>query len=214
METNSSQTRVFLLRHAETANPHVFHGAESDVGLSDKGRRQADAVAAYLAAKKPDVVVASAMQRAQDTARVIARACGLDAQTEPDLHERRVGSLSGMPTNQADGVWPQTARRWMAGETAYAPPGAESFDDIRARVLPVWERIARTHARQTVVVVAHGIVCKVLLLSILPGHSVADWSRLGPIPNVAITELVQRGGAWQMISPPKQPAALRERDLA
>ena len=38
-------TRVLLLRHAETATPHLFHGAESDVGLSERGRRQADAVA-------------------------------------------------------------------------------------------------------------------------------------------------------------------------
>ena len=70
-------TRVYLLRHAETANPYVFHGAESDVGLSDKGRRQADAIAPYLAAKLPDVVVSSNMLRARATALPIARASGL-----------------------------------------------------------------------------------------------------------------------------------------
>src|SRR5437879_1069482 len=32
-------TRVWLLRHAETANPAVFHAAESDVGLSARGQR-------------------------------------------------------------------------------------------------------------------------------------------------------------------------------
>ena len=51
--------RFFLLRHAETADPLVFHGAESDVGLSERGRRQAGAVAPLLAAESPGVLVLS-----------------------------------------------------------------------------------------------------------------------------------------------------------
>jgi broad specificity phosphatase PhoE len=189
-------TRVFLLRHAESANPDVFHGAESDVGLSERGRRQAEAVAPLLAAEHPDLVVSSAMRRALDTASPAARACGLTVWVEPDLHERRVGALSGTPF-RADGVWPQTLRRWMAGDTAYAPPGAESFDAIRDRVLPVWERLTETHAGRTVVIVAHGVVCKVLLLSVLPGLTPAAWERLGPFRNVAVSELAWGVTGWR-----------------
>src|ERR1700730_11392814 len=161
--------KVFLLRHAETANPYVFHGAESDVGRRQKGQRQAEAIAPYFAAKLPDVVVSSNMRRARETALPIARACGLPLAIEPELHERRVGALSGTPHSSSEGVWPETVRRWTAGETSYAPDGAESFDDIRGRVLPVWERLMQEHAGRTLVIVAHGIVCKVLLLSLLPG---------------------------------------------
>jgi broad specificity phosphatase PhoE len=136
------------------------------------------------------------MRRALDTAALIGRACGLTVRVEPDLHERRVGALSGTPF-RADGVWPQTLRRWVAGDTGYAPPGAESFDAIRARVLPVWERLTEGHAGQTLVIVAHGVVCKVLLLSVLPGRTAADWERLGPFRNVAISDLVRAGATWQ-----------------
>src|SRR5262249_6084606 len=101
-------TRVFLLRHAETANPLIFHGAESNVGLSERGRGQAEAIAPVLAAQAPDVVVSSAMRRAIETAMPIARACGLELRIEPELHERRVGALSGTPTRQRDGLWPET----------------------------------------------------------------------------------------------------------
>ncbi len=38
-------TRVLLLRHAETAAPDRFHGAESDIGLGARGFLQAEAVA-------------------------------------------------------------------------------------------------------------------------------------------------------------------------
>src|SRR5262249_21967577 len=152
-------TRVFVLRHAESADPTVFHGAESDVGLSERGRRQAEAVAPLLAAHNPAALISSAMRRARETATPIAAACGLPNLLEPPLHERRVGALSGPPFGASEGVWPDTLRRWMAGETSFAPPGAESFDDIRARVLPVWERLTHTHRDRCLVVVAHGVVC-------------------------------------------------------
>src|SRR4051794_13712403 len=105
-------TRVYLLRHAESANPLVFHGAESDVALSERGRRQAEAVAPVLAACNPEVVISSAMRRAVDTAAPIARACGVPQLLEPLLHERQVGGLSGVSTHDNGGVWPETLRRW------------------------------------------------------------------------------------------------------
>ena len=50
---------------------------------------------------------------------------------------------------------------------------------------------------QTIVIVADGVVCKVLLCTLLPGYAVSDWNRIGPIHNVAISELIrekERGG--------------------
>ena len=109
-------TRVLLLRHAESADPTIFHGAESDVGLSERGRRQAEAVAPLIARFVPTQIVSSAMRRvplhlAQPIRGMV---CGLTVQVEPLLHERRVGALTGTPTSGTDGVWPDTLRRWIA----------------------------------------------------------------------------------------------------
>jgi len=194
-------TRIFLLRHAESADPTVFHGAESDIGLSERGVRQAAEVAAYLATRRPDRVISSAMRRARETAAPIAQACGVPHLIEPGLHERKVGAMSGKPRGTGEDAWPETLRRWQAGETNYASDGAESYDAMCHRLLPIWERIVRTYAEQTTVVVAHGVVCKVLLLNILPGLSIADWQRLGPIANVVVMELIQSGdGPWQLLT--------------
>jgi probable phosphoglycerate mutase len=192
-------TRVLLLRHAESADPTIFHGAESDIDLSERGRRQADAVAGVIAAYQPRRLISSNMLRARATAAPIAQACNLTVQIEPDLHERRVGALGGTPTRLREGVWPQTLRRWLAGDTGYAPEGAESFDQIRDRVLPVWQRVTAEADEQPLVIIAHGGVCKVLLLTLLPGYSIADWLRLGPIHNVAITEFLRTGDGWRAL---------------
>ncbi len=201
-------TRVLLLRHAESADPAVFHGAESDVGLSERGLRQAEAIAPVLAAETPGVVVSSAMRRAVATAAPIARAAGVPHRIEPDLHERRVGALGGTPTGLGDGVWPDTLRRWTAGDTGHAPAGAESFDAIRRRVVPVWQRLTAEWDGHTLVIVAHGVINRVLLLSLLPGFTVADWHRVRT-SNVGVNELVRDADAWRAVRLDDVPAAAR-----
>jgi broad specificity phosphatase PhoE len=201
-------TRVWLLRHAETANPTVFHGAESDIGLSDRGRRQVQQLAPWIARLKPQAIVSSAMLRPRLTAEPIAAACGLSLHLEPQLHERRVGALAGAPFQTGNGLWVRTLQRWMMGDTAYAPPGAESFDDIRGRVLPVWQRLTTDHAGRSFIVVAHGVVCKVLLMSLGTGLTPADWKRIGPIHNLALHELMNFGTGWKLVPFNEMPPVL------
>jgi len=190
-------TRVLLMRHAQTAAPDVFHGFESDVDLSELGYRQADAVAPVVAAWRPDVLICSAMRRARLTAEPIARACRIPPQTEPDLHERKVGALVGQPAQPELGIWPDTLQRWIDGDTGYAPEGSESFDQIRDRVLPVWQRLMQTHHGQKIAIVCHGIVCRVLTITLIPSLTLADWKRLGRIHNMSMSEFVEDGSSWR-----------------
>jgi broad specificity phosphatase PhoE len=200
---------VFLLRHAETTVPTVFHGFESDVDLSAKGVRQAEAIAAVLAAEEPELVVSSMMRRARRTAEIIARVCGIPHDMERDLHERKVGILSGQPFAD-NGIWAETSRRWSAGETAYAHEGAESLDELRQRLVPAWERVVNRHEGRRLVVVAHGIVCRVLLMNLIAGRS---WSSIGAIRNVAIHELRSDQSRWSLARFGWLPADFAERGL-
>ena len=192
-------TRVLLVRHAETARPEVYHGYESDADLGPRGQRQATALAPVIAALKPAVLVSSGMRRARRTADAISQATHLSIQIEPLLHERKVGDLQGKPIRGDLGVWPETLARWVAGETWYSPPGAESFDQIHNRVLPVWERVTLENQGKTIVIVAHGIVIRVILVSTLEGYNSAAWQRLGRLPNASITEVVGSGKSWQAV---------------
>jgi len=207
--TRKLATTIWLARHAETSAPTMFHGAESDIDLGEHGKRQAAAVTTWFAERTPTAVVSSAMIRARDTAAPIAAACGLPHLIEPQLHERKVGPLSGRPRAEADSIWDETIARWLTGETSYAFPGMESFDALRDRVLPAFERVATAHPGGRVVLVCHGVVCKVLLLTLLHGKSSADWLSLGRIPNLAVSELVPDGDKWRanellLVPPPVQ----------
>ncbi len=209
-------TRVFLLRHAQTDRPDVFHGYESDAGLSDLGYRQAAAIAPIIASLKPDCIWSSGMRRARLTAEPIALACGLPLHIEPELHERKVGILVGTPNSGEIGIWPATLKEWISGNTRAAQQDAESFDAIRDRVLPAWHRIMQGLDGRSVAIVAHGIVIRVLLLSLLEGYSVADWEKVGRIQNVSISEIIGSGENWKPVRigevPPEVQALSKQRE--
>jgi broad specificity phosphatase PhoE len=191
--------RILLLRHAETSAPDRFHGAESDVGLGDRGRRQVEAVAAALAAESPHAVISSAMRRALDTAAPIARACGLAVRVEPRLHERKMGPLSGLSRDEGLAFYAEAKRRWRAGELDYTHPGGESFAAIRDRAVPVFRSLALEHLGQTVVVIAHGVVIRVLLTTLLADVTPADFDCFA-IDNTGVNDLRFRDGRWEAVA--------------
>jgi probable phosphoglycerate mutase len=188
-------TRVLLLRHAETAAPDRFHGAESDVDLGDRGRRQAEAVAPVLAAMAPAALYCSAMARARQTARPIGSACGLEPVTVPELHERRMGPLSGRAIDEVRDLYHRSRDRWKLGDLGATHEGGESYAQIRDRVVPAFTALAHRHPGETIVVVAHGVVIRVLLCSLLEGYGPEDFDRFG-IDFLAVNDLRFDGVLW------------------
>jgi broad specificity phosphatase PhoE len=81
-------TVVHLMRHGEVANPDgVLYGRLAGYHLSEVGRQMADRVAEHLATRDVTHVVASPLERAQETAMPIAKAHGLDVATDGRLIE-------------------------------------------------------------------------------------------------------------------------------
>ena len=191
-------TRVLLLRHAETAAPDRFHGAESDVGLGPRGLEQAEAVAPLIGGARPVAVYSSAMLRARQTAQPIARACGLDPVAVPELHERRMGALSGVPIVDGRDAYLAAMARWKAGDLDAAHEGGESYAQIRDRVVPSLEMLATEHRGGAIVVVAHGVVIRVLLCHLLDGGP-ARFDGFG-IDFVAVNDLRTADRSWRAVA--------------
>jgi 2,3-bisphosphoglycerate-dependent phosphoglycerate mutase len=188
-------TRILLGRHAETSAPDRFHGAESDIDLSIRGIQQAEQLGRWLADADPAALYCSAMRRAMDTAAPIGRICGLEPIVIAALHERRIGPLSGVSREEGWATYAETKRRWIAGELEVAHPGGESFADIRRRVCPILEDLASRHRGQTIVVVAHGVVIRVALASLVAGLAPSDFDRIA-IDFASVNDLWFDGRTW------------------
>ncbi|WP_169980072.1 histidine phosphatase family protein [Tautonia rosea] len=205
--SSSNPTRILLLRHAKTAAPDRFHGAESDIGLGVEGHQQALAAAEALARLRPEAVYSSGMRRARETAEPIARSCGVEPGILPELHERRMGSMSNATIAEVRAEVDHFIRRWGEGDLDAAHPGGESYRAMRDRVVPPFSILAHRHRGETIVVVLHGVVIRVLITSLMESFSPADYHRIA-IRHVAVNDLRYDDQGWTLVGTDHDPAAL------
>jgi phosphohistidine phosphatase len=74
----SGRVQLYLLRHADAGDPEAWHKADAERPLSEKGRRQAERLGAFLATNgfAPDAIVSSPKVRAAETAELLAGPIG------------------------------------------------------------------------------------------------------------------------------------------
>jgi alpha-ribazole phosphatase/probable phosphoglycerate mutase len=158
-------TRLYLVRHGQVANhrPQSYNG-QRDVPLSDVGRLQMARLADWAAELDgPVVIYTSDLQRAADGARLAAARRGIEATVTPLLREKHFGAWEGLTYDEAAQRDPDVWRQWLDDPPNARPPGGETYRDVEARVMPLVRRWVREHAGQTVLIVAHGGVNRVIL---------------------------------------------------
>ncbi|HZE90270.1 MAG TPA: histidine phosphatase family protein [Rhizobacter sp.] len=153
-----SATRVFAIRHGETAwNVGARIQGHLDIPLNDTGRWQAERLAAVLAEEAIDAVYASDLLRASQTAEAVARAAQAPLVTDAGLRERGFGVFEGLMFADIKARWPDDAQRWSQREPDFAPHGGgESLTVFYARCVGAATRLVAAHPGQTVALVAHG----------------------------------------------------------
>jgi broad specificity phosphatase PhoE len=149
-----SRTLVHLLRHGEVHNPEgVLYGRLPGYHLSELGRQMAEAVAAALADHDVTLVVASPLERAQQTAQPIADRHGLPVLTDGRLIEagnffegKKFGVGDGSLRHPA--VWPRLVN-------PFRPSWGEAYERIAERMLAVVDDARRDAEGHEAVLVSH-----------------------------------------------------------
>jgi broad specificity phosphatase PhoE len=156
---SDSIPRVWFVRHGESTWNHLglIQGQDDTSRLTEIGRRQAQQAAELLAAQAINVqaVWSSDLERARQTATVIAQHINREITVDSGLRERSFGTWEGQPlallspsvTGIADGA--------IVDPSAH-PAGGESLDELYERTQAVIGRIRATRPDGDVVVVAHG----------------------------------------------------------
>ena len=159
-------TRVFLLRHGQTAwNADRRLQGQIDIPLDATGLWQAQQLARALAGEDLAALYSSDLQRASATAGALAAATGLPLATDVALRERGFGRLEGLTYVEIDERHPEDALRWRRREPDFGPGGGEALSAFYARSVAAVTRLAARHAGQAIAVVAHGGVLDCLYRS-------------------------------------------------
>jgi phosphoserine phosphatase len=159
-------TRIILVRHGHVdwIAPERFRG-RAELPLSSLGRRQAQAAAGYIVATwKPDAVYTSPLGRCRETGAAIAAPFRLEPQPIDGLCDIDYGEWQGLTPDQAKECWPDESELWFRAPHIAAIPGGETLAAVLSRVTAALRDILRHHPDQTVVLVGHDSVNRVLLL--------------------------------------------------
>jgi broad specificity phosphatase PhoE len=159
-------TRLHLLRHGDVGGEGVLHG-HVDVALTSRGEAQMERAARRLAEEPLTAVYASDLARAREGAAAVARARGLPVREDPAFRELHMGRWDARPYRE---VWrdePALLEAWWADLEGFVLPGGESLAQLRDRVLPALRAVLARHPGETICLVAHGGVNRVILFDAL-----------------------------------------------
>ncbi len=163
-------TRFILVRHGQTAwnegESERLRG-RADIELDDAGVWQAKATAEKLARWQIAAVHSSPLRRAMSTAGIVARPLNLKVQPLEGLVDIDYGRWQGLSLQEAAADDNRLYHLWLESPELVTFPNGESLEQVRQRVLGAVEGLVPEHAGQTVVLVSHKVVCKVLLCGLL-----------------------------------------------
>lgn len=155
------RTTVHVMRHGEVYNPEkVLYGRLPGYNLSDRGREQAQSAADWLAPKDITYVVASPLERAQQTAAPIAAVHGLDIDTDESLIESW-NDFEGKRVAPGDGAL-RDPRNWPRLRNPRKPSWGEHYDDIAPRMIGALHRARVKAAGHEAVCVSHQLPVETL----------------------------------------------------
>jgi glucosyl-3-phosphoglycerate phosphatase len=192
-------TRLIVWRHGRTGwNAENRVQGQTDVDLDETGREQAAAVAVRIAARKPDVIVASDLRRAQQTAQPLATLTGLPVHLDQRLRERHFGQWQGLLMAEVTERFPEAHARWQHGN----PVGAcdmEELEDLAKRAAAGLQDAADRAPGGTVVVATHGGTGKYGVAALL-GWPLPVTRTLGSLSNCHWVELrTDPTSGWRLL---------------
>jgi phosphoserine phosphatase len=170
-------TTILLTRHGHVdgIKPERFRGREPLL-LTARGRAQAIAAAQRIAAVwRPKRIYTSPMGRCIETAAAIAKACGIATETCDDLNDIDYGAWQFKFFADAEAQDPALFAAWLATPHLVRFPGGESLQDVAARAGNVVRLMLARHPDETIVLVGHDSVNRVLLLALLDLPISAYW---------------------------------------
>ena len=161
-------TTVYLIRHGQTAwnREEVFRG-RADIPLNETGRKEALLTGQYLRKVKVGSVYSSPLSRAVETAEAIAGHQGKEVQILDGLIDIDFGRWQGVSHEGVRERYGELYRQWKDTPHLVRFPGGESLEEVRARALREIHEAVQNHAVETLVMVSHRVVNKVVICGLL-----------------------------------------------
>jgi len=170
---------LYLIRHGETDhNKEGLAMGHLDSPLNERGQRQAQQTAAWLARRPIARLVSSDLSRALHTAAPLGAALGLRVEPDSRLRELSFGLFEGRSVADCAVDHPEIVASWRSGDFDFAPPGGESRRALMQRTRAVLDEILAS-PEEHIALVTHGGTLNALHTHLIEdGHPEAPRERI------------------------------------
>ncbi len=161
-------TTIYLVRHGRTAwnKEEIFRGTK-DIPLDEQGREEARLGGQWLKEKAIDAVYSSPLSRSVETAEAIAGNHGLEVKLLPGIKDINYGQWEGIAHDEVIKRWPDLYRQWKTMPHLVTFPDGESLEMVGKRSMEALMELVERHPKETLVLVAHRAVNKVMVAALI-----------------------------------------------
>ena len=194
--------RLVLLRHGQTAwnlgaGEERFRG-RTDLPLDAKGLSQAQAIANRLRNELFSALYTSPLQRARQTVEPLATHRSLPIHPHEGLLDIDYGHLQGLTHSEAKQIYPEPYAAWLTTPSQVRFPAGEGLADVQARLLTLLKEMGNRHSGESVILVGHQIVNKVLACTLLGLDLDCIWQIRQDTAGISVFQEVE--GTWQTLT--------------
>jgi phosphoserine phosphatase len=158
-------TRILLVRHGHVVgiDPPRFRG-RAELALTEQGRDQAQRVALRIGASwRPAMIYTSPLQRCVDTSSAIGEQCGAPLKSLAEISDLDYGAWQGKSWDEARAIGDDLFEIWRHTPDQVTFPEGESLQSVAGRVGRALRYVNERHTNETVVMVSHDSVNRVIL---------------------------------------------------
>ena len=194
-------SKLLLVRHGETelkSSERLW--GHTDVKLNALGLKQAERLRDRLAQEKISAIYSSELKRALVTAEIIASRHHLTVVICPELYEIDFGQLEGLTLEEVGQLYPEVIRLREERNPKLKYPGGDSVIEFDERVSKFLSRLEQHTDGETILIVAHSGVLRILLCRLLNMDLGHLWQYLLDLASVSILETNQKRATLNLLN--------------
>lgn len=160
---------IIFLRHGQARNnvERVLAGRTEGVPLTEQGIQQAQNIAKFVEKMNVSKIYSSPIQRAKQTAEIVANHNSLDLSFDDRLIELDMGKFTGMKYDEIFNTHGNVFMKFYSGDVEIAHNGVETFAEVKKRVLSIVDLCLNEHQDQNVLLVTHMDPIKAMLSTVM-----------------------------------------------
>jgi probable phosphoglycerate mutase len=193
-------TLFLFLRHGQAKNnvERILAGRTKGFPLTELGIQQAEKIGDFLKPFNISKIYCSPVERAEQTARIVANKVDLDCDVDERLTEIDMGRFTGMHYDKMFEKYGNVFLKFYQNNPMVEQNGIEAFSSVKKRILDVVDHCSRKHANETILLVTHMDPIKSIISTILQPKPESLYEMI--IRNASLTILKSEQSSFSMVA--------------